>query len=492
MDYGLRYGDACLPWVPPAVEETPVDIVMANEFKCSEACHVVQKSDALVMGVCAGSGKTTLCKSVIAQLKMLGKDLWIVPNNQRKKELLATGLMVDTYASLLGMRCTDDGEELADFTGEYLYNRDKDKPLSSYKVVVFDEMFSIDSETRGSLTRLIRSVRAWANPPRLLATGDTRQLVIEPDLNPAVDVKRVLMAWGRELFPTAIMLREPKRFPLRADKELVLGLPDALAKDRRAVLSQFKTIRIEDVPVGTKCISFLQTTRTRINNYLHYKTHTHPLEVGVKLVYRERSRKQGKHKLYVGFTYNVLEVTADTFKIEEDGRPDVTFDLLRAKAMPWFTYTHAGTGHSSQGSTYEGMVVIADTTCRLVTDEWLYVALTRGRKLRADVRILKGVIPTTVDVERIAANIASNLKADEEKGRPVMEAITVDWVLERDKMQGGRCAMCGHAYELPMVGCERTTETASVDRNDSARGHETANCRIVCRGCNFAKRDRLV
>jgi len=219
--------------------------------------------------------------------------------------------------------------------------------------------------------------------------------VIEPDLNPAVDIKRKLAAWGRDLFPTAIMLREPKRFPLRADKELVLGLPEALAKSRRAVLNQFKTIRIEDVPTEARVVTFLQKTRREANNYLHFKTHTHALEVGVKLVYRERSRKQGKDKLYVGFTYNVLEVTADTFKIEEDGRPDVTFDLMRDKATSWFTYTYAGTGHSSQGSTYEGMVVIADTTCRLVTDEWLYVALTRARKLRAEVRILTGGIPAT-------------------------------------------------------------------------------------------------
>ena len=162
------------------------------------------------------------------------------------------------------------------------------------------------------------------------------------------------------------------RSPLRADKALVLGLPEALAKNRGAVLSQFKTIRMEDVPTEAKVITFLQKTRREVNDFQHYKNHTHALEVGVKLVYRERSRKQGKDKLYVGFTYNVLEVTPDTFKIEEDGRPDVTFDLMRDKATSWFTYTYAGTGHSSQGSTYEGMVVIADTKCVRVTDEWLY------------------------------------------------------------------------------------------------------------------------
>ena len=236
----------------------------------------------------------------------------------------------------------------------------------------------------------------------------------------------------------------------------------------------------------------LHRPRSRLNNYLHYKGHTLPLEVGTRLIYRERTRKQGKHKLFVGFAYNVREVTADGFKIEEDGQPDVTFDLLRAKAMSWFTYTYARTCHSSQGSTFDGMVVIADAYSARVDDAWLYVALTRGRKLRRDVRILDGLIPASVDLERLEANIASNLKADAEKGRPVEEPVTVDWVLQRDAMQRGRCALCGGAYELPMVGCERTTETGSVDRTNSARGHEKANCKLVCRGCNFAKRARLV
>ena len=138
------------------------------------------------------------------------------------------------------------------------------------------------------------------------------------------------------------------------------------------------------------------------------------------------------------------------------------------------------------------MVVIADAHSARVDDSWLYVALTRGRKLRKDVRILEGLIPASVDLARLEANIASNLKADAEAGRPVEEPVTVDWVLERDALQGGRCALCGGAYELPMVGCERTTETGSVDRTNSARGHETANCKLVCRGCNFAKKARLV
>ena len=295
------------------------------------------------------AARTTLFKSVIGKLNMSGKALWIVPNNIRKKELMKQGLMVDTYAGLLGMRCSEEGEELANFEGVYLHAGNKDRPLHSFKCLVFDEIFSIDSDSRRLLGRLIWRIRENGVPPRILATGDVTQLIVEPDLNPAVNIERVLLDWGRDLFPTAIVLQEPKRFPLRADKELVLGLPEALAKDRRAVLQQFKTIRVEDVPADAMCITYRQTTRTRLNNYLHYKGHTLPLEVGTQLVYRERTRKQGKHKLFVGFAYNVTEVTADGFKIEEDGEPTVTFDLLRAKAMPWFTYTYARTCHSSQG-----------------------------------------------------------------------------------------------------------------------------------------------
>ena len=138
------------------------------------------------------------------------------------------------------------------------------------------------------------------------------------------------------------------------------------------------------------------------------------------------------------------------------------------------------------------MVVIADAYSARVDDAWLYVALTRGRKLRRDVRMLDGLIPASVDHARLEANIASNLKADAEAGRAVDVPVTVDWVLQRDKMQGGRCALCGGTYELPMTGCERTTETGSVDRSNSDRGHEQKNCKLLCRSCNFAKKAKLV
>ena len=88
--------------------------------------------------------------------------------------------------------------------------------------------------------------------------------------------------------------------------------------------------------------------------------------------------------------------------------------------------------------------------------------------------------------------VASNLRDDVEAGRAVAEPVTADWVLERDAMPRGRCALCGGAYELPKVGCERSTTTGSVDRTNSRLGHDRTNCKMVCRGCNFAKRARLV
>ena len=187
----------------------------------------------------------------------------------------------------------------------------------------------------------------------------------------------------------------------------------------------------------------------------------------------------------------VTAVTDDGFSIVEDGEPRVTFDLRRA-AQSWFTYPYARTCHSSQGSTFECMVVIADARCARVDDAWLYVALTRARKLRRDVRILEGLIPASVDVERIEAMVAGNLRADEDAGRVVTDPVTADWVLQRDRVQGGKCALCGEAYELPKVGCERSTGTASVDRCNSAVGHTVANCKLVCRGCNFSKKARIV
>ena len=363
---------------------------------------------------------------------------------------------------------------------------------------MFDEIFSLDSTARALLDRFVAKMRDGPDQPRLFATGDTDQLVIEHHLNPTVDLKAYLADWGRRLFPTAVVLHEPKRFPLALDKQLVIGLKSSIAKNRRAVLQQFKQIDMSellDLPSDTRIITYTNETRFRINEALHYKGHTLPYEVGGVLVYRNRSRKLGNATLYTNYQYSIKKVSDIEISLEEEdaeGEEAVSFDLKRETVDSWFTYAYASTVHSAQGSTYKGAVVIADTRHPYVDNAWLYVALTRGTHPRKNTYILKERPPAPVDLDVVKAQIKGLLKTDSEKRRAVGVPVSVDWYLKCDKAQGGQCPLCMGHYELPRVGLKACGGTASIDRINSSQGHDVNNCQIVCKGCNFSKGNKLV
>ena len=295
-----------------------------------------------------------------------------------------------------------------------------------------------------------------------------------------------------------MVLHEPKRFPLALDKQLVLGLKSSIAKNRRAVLQQFKQIDMSellDLPSDTRVISYTNETRFRINEALHYKDHTLPYEVGGVLVYRNRSRKLGNATLYTNYTYIIKSVSDIEISLEEEdaeGEEVVTFDLKRETVDSWFTYAYASTVHSAQGSTYKGAVVIADTRHPYVDNAWLYVALTRGTHPRKNTYILKERPPAPVDLDVVKGQIKGLLKTDTEKRRAVGAPVSVDWYLQCDKAQGGQCPLCMGYYELPRVGFKACGATASIDRINSSQGHDVNNCQIVCKGCNFSKGNKLV
>ena len=379
--------------------------------------------------------------------------------------------------------------------GEYRYRKDPTKTTDFFRSVVFDEIMSLDATSRGLLQRLVTRFREMENGPRVFATGDADQLVIENNLNPNVDITAYLNEWARDVFPTAVILHQPKRFPLAKDKEFVLGLKGALKADRKAVIFdkifKDKWVNASQIPYGAKVISYTNETRLKVNNVIHYRDHTLPYEVGGTLVYRNRTRKQGNETLYTNYWYTIKAVSDESIVIEEEDEPDITFTLKRETVDNWFTYTHASTVHSAQGSTYKDPVVIADVFHPYVTDKWLYVALTRSTHPRKNVYFLKGRTPSAVDVSAIRQQIEGHLANDEELGRGVGEPISLDWVLERDAMQGGICALCDEPYEMLRVGVKATTSSASVDRIGH-RGHEVGNCQILCRSCNFSKKAQLV
>ena len=494
-----------------------VDHRLDNEMSCMEAVQLVKPVetkgeglDLLILGDAPGAGKSTLARHTLKMLvSRYGPTLYVAPTNELVMRLRATGrrtntagkldaegLCAVTYDKLLGTRVGDAGETV-DAVGAFSYTHgDKTLKLSDFRSFVFDEIYCLDSGKRSRLTRFVE--RARAEGKRLLATGDVHQLPpIEYNVNPRVEMKAMLEVWGRTLFPHAIVLETPKRVPVPQRARLLamrdtLFNPDpdlSVREACRQVLQGFKYIDAADIPIEAQILTYENATRKALNSMQHYRTHEAEYAEGLHLIYANHTRKQGVHKLIKNFTYVVVALTGEKVKLAELGEPGVTFELSIGCVRSWFQYAHAKTGHSSQGATLDGDVVIADASHHFVSREWLWVVLTRGSDLNR-VRILRSR-ERAVDMATLRARIRGHEAADRGAGHQGCD-LTVDWVMETYRRQRGLCPLCNKHVSLPQVGINEGMASLSIDRRDSTLAHVKDNCWLTHRTCNVAHHNQPV
>ena len=188
----LRQINRDLAWVPPEPLAI-LDITMNNEGSCHEVASLTKSTDLLLLGECAGAGKSSMAIKTIKKMhELLEGSLFVVPNNFQRKERLSDGQMhVDTFAHVLGQRFTDDGESV-EVGGEYHYRGDKGKPIGFFRSIVFDEIHSLDSTARALLDRFVAKLRGLDAPPRLFATGDASQVFRERLEFPPAHLRRTM------------------------------------------------------------------------------------------------------------------------------------------------------------------------------------------------------------------------------------------------------------------------------------------------------------
>lgn len=458
-----------------------VNHTLTNEFSAKELADIAKSSDVFVAGACAGAGKTTAClNAAVLRYRKCGKAgvLVLTPGNVRVLEHLTNGYNSATYAKFLGLRVE----------GGALVETQKAFDLSGVKTIVFDEICTLGVAEMARLMAKVQQLRAAGACPLLLATGDVRQLPpIELFVNPHVNQAAYIMNNVRRLFPVSVTLHTPKRYLSEQDNELVLQIGRMLFEEKRPVrevLAMFQHIEKEEVPLDAMAITYKRVTRSSMNSFMHGRLHEEPLFVGLKLVYDSHTRKQGNARLIKNFQYEITEMSESSIKLREVGGED-TFELSIGTVKSWFTYTHANTGHSAQGMTYERPLVICDTSFWRLSPEWVYVALTRSKNM-STVYILKQH-EAAVDKKHIQRSIDNHVATDGEDG-----GLTVDWVLATAEAQSHACVLCGDSFDVPRVGVfGNKLQSMSIDRINSEGKHTPGNCQLVHYSCNCAKKDRV-
>ena len=466
-----------------------VDVELEHE-NCNELASIVNTRDGLVLADAPGAGKTTI---LLNSFKKLHRDaLIVVPANTRILELRALGFTACTYDGFLNLRvqkgCLVDVE-----TGSRAILRPDGSTarIDDFSTIMFDELAMLESFKRGRLAKRIAVLRGQKKPPTLWATADVHQIPpIEKAVNPCIDEKAYISLWLRDLFPTCLTLHKLRRWVRPECQELIKRMRHMLFVEKAPkaeVLALFPRITRDAIPLDAHVLTYFRRSRRELNKFMHSREHEEAWVVGERVVYDSHTRVHGKAKLYKNYMYKVTSVSAYVDLVDVSDAA-LTFRLSLAQATAWLAYPHANTGHSSQGSTYDRPIVVADTSSSLVTAEWLYVAGTRNRDTRT-VFILTGESgPKPVNKHVLQRNIDGHNAADVAAGREVGD-LDVEWVLDRFKRQKGLCALCAEEMDLPRYGESGVKGTAvSIDRIVSVdRGHVRGNVQLCHASCNFAK-----
>lgn len=104
------------------------------------------------------------------------------------------------------------------------------------------------------------------------------------------------------------------------------------------------------------------------------------MEVGVRLVNRQRSHVSGG-VLMVNYEYQVKEVQERYCVLEDVMVPGSEFKVPSFHIQNRMHWSQTRTCHSLQGSSVSSRLLLFNLTSHRVSPEFVYVALTRARKL---------------------------------------------------------------------------------------------------------------
>lgn len=532
-------------------KEKPLPICVYSDFKYRmlTAKHTFGKNvlvkvedGTMVLGACAGSGKTTCCSASCS-----GRTLVVVPTNKRVDEFetewiktLAfrngelpshelkfpnevSDVEVITTAQFLSKRIEERDGEMS------IKTKKDEKDISQYDTIFIDEFFQSSTWDIIAIVRRLMKLRSeqtptlesfdyhWTNwstkRTKILANGDTFQLTNQESWNSIGDKQAFCDTFLWRVFPKRVFLEENFRLKNPAERPVLMNILRSLKEGRRQdeegeytesvhgfifrVLTenglgkQTFTNPDEVVLKGDEepmpCLAWTNVMGNAINQRFCGEE-----RVGMKVVCRDymmtsRTNEDGKvvkEGLRMNKVYEVLEIDDGFYLIESDGK---TNWHPRIKFRP----NIAQTAHAVQGETIPKNFAIFEWGENLDW-RWVYVALSRASSLKQAWFYDGEPLLNRRELGSIIRSKLRGYKAQDEKAdRSTENFITEKWVMETLKKKNFICGeqKCMRPMCLEWNEFEKDEEyyaQFTIDRKNNELGHVIRNCRIVCLRCNLS------
>ena len=279
-------------------------IELVNEWDLNEIGQVLRENNGtLIEATDPGNGKTTAGQST----KL--KTLFVSPTRVLCQKLRLDDFTAITLYQLLGL--TQHGTQRRNM---HEYN------VSSYEVIVFDELALFDTEQKQWVVRYMKT----HDNKKYYATADTDQNEpIKFYTNNVSDVKKYHSDCLDKMFKHKIILKENKRLKNPEDRKKLKEIKKEIFDGNRPVIDTFKRFNFNIIKslyqVNTnKKVSYFKNRANKINELVHAKQKIHNLKTiieynnikyynGLELICKNRF-KIGKYAFYPNYTFKIIKI----------------------------------------------------------------------------------------------------------------------------------------------------------------------------------------
>ena len=174
--------------------------------------------------------------------------------------------------------------------------------------------------------------------------------------------------------------------------------------------------------------------------------------------------------------YQIISIIKGVYTIENVSNGE-EYQLKTDVIHNNFISALANTCHAFQGSSTDDKITIFDYTCEFITQEWLYVAITRTTDFN-NVYYYTGPSLFQFRLENFAQNKIMGYKEQDMKAnRPITndDYLNIEWFKKNLK---SNCYICGETM---------TMKTFTADRLNNNLPHTNDNCMACCLSCNVKK-----
>lgn len=457
----------------------PNIIELQDEYNIEEAKKFIdQKRIVAIKANYPGCGKSEICK------RYDPKALFILPYNELCLNYKNEGFEAVTFDSLFGLIC---GEKKSDYI--------KQKDISEYNTIIFDEIFIYTPYKMKKIQNMILQ-----NPNKVfICTGDTHQRDPVGFSN-----SEYLSNCVNIMFRNQINLKIIKRVQTEEDRIKIMNLKsDIFNLDLKIedVLRKydFKFVKFDEVTT-LKNITYFRRKCDEVNNRIHYDILKHKEKWfdGLKIKCREHHTDlKQKFKLIVNYVYTIKKYNEkEGFVIIRDDFEERDYAITTSILEKKFKYTHSSTCDSMQGVSLgeNDKVTIYNINNIYADRKYAWTAITRARKLENvqvcldEANVLKSCMVSKL-ILYFTMKIDNYKNQDKRKNRTWKDDDYIDdnWINEKRRECKMMCCMCQRTMNIGFDKENKVFSDITVDRIDNSKPHIKSNCRLACLKCNITK-----